>query len=266
MADLQELIQRARFIFSGAPKRFEVFNLVNGKNSTKDISKKTARSLSAICQDIEKLRDFSLVIEKNDSDGEVMKKDGAIIYEKTALIKHIPKTYFKDIADTSKLIKKKVKKQTSPNIRAMISTPGENDILDIAKDGEGQLYEFKLPGVKMESLSEEIAAYLHTKKGGIIFYGIDDDGTIIGSDCTKQLFDQKIQNSIRHTISPAPQIEIIGKDVMGTKIILIKIPPWDRKSFYQYTKKERYLIRKGTNKFALKPEELKKLSKGEYIT
>ena len=59
---------------------------------------------------------------------------------------------------------------------------------------------------------------------------------------------------------------IINKDVIGTKIILIKIPPWDRKNLYQYVKKERYLIRKGTNKFALKPEELKKLSKGEYIS
>jgi len=265
MVDLQELIVRARFIFSNAPKRYDVFKLVNGRNSTKDISKKTGRSLSAICQDIEKLRDFELISEKTDNTGTV-KKEGAIIYEKTPLIKHISNTFFDDVSDTTKLVKRHVKKSQSPTLRTTISTPSENTILDICKDGEDQLYEFKSPGVKMENLSEEIAAYLHTKNGGIIFYGVDDNGILIGSDISRQVFDQRLQNSIRHNINPAPHIEIINKDVIGTKIILIKIPPWDRKNLYQYVKKERYLIRKGTNKFALKPEELKKLSKGEYIS
>lgn len=64
MPDLQELISRARFIFSGAPKRLDVFKLINGKNSTKDIAKKTGRSLSSLLQDVEKLRDLELIQEK----------------------------------------------------------------------------------------------------------------------------------------------------------------------------------------------------------
>jgi predicted HTH transcriptional regulator len=117
----------------------------------------------------------------------------------------------------------------------------------------------------MEDISEEIAAFLHTKKGGIILYGIDDSGTILGSNIKRQDFDQRIHNSIRNTINPSPNVDIIEKDVMGAKIILVIIPPWDRKSLYQYTKKGRYLIRKGTNKFALQPDELKKLSQGIYV-
>ena len=117
----------------------------------------------------------------------------------------------------------------------------------------------------MEDLAEEIAAYLHTKSGGILFYGIDDGGTVLGTDLVRQEFDQRIQNSVRNTISPAPHIDIKEKNVMGIKIILIVIPPWDRKSLYQYTKKGRYLVRKGTNKFAIQPEELKKLSRGDYV-
>lgn len=62
MANLQETILRARFIFSNAPKRYEVFRNINGKNSTKDIAIKTTRSLSAVCQDIEKLKDFELIL------------------------------------------------------------------------------------------------------------------------------------------------------------------------------------------------------------
>jgi predicted HTH transcriptional regulator len=106
---------------------------------------------------------------------------------------------------------------------------------------------------------------LHTKKGGIIFYGIDDDGVIIGSDVSRQIFDQKLQNSVRNTISPQPNIEIKDKNVLGSKIIMVVIPPWDKVNLYQYTKTEKFYIRKGTNVFALKPEEIKKLSVGEYV-
>ena len=52
---------------------------------------------------------------------------------------------------------------------------------------------------------------------------------------------------------------------MGNKVIITITAPWDRKNFYHYTKTQRYLIRKGTNVFAIKADELKKMSKGEYI-
>jgi len=264
MADLQELILRARFIFSGAPKRFEVFNLINGKNSTKDVAKRTGRSLSSVLQDIEKLKDLELIQEKQDSAGFVKKED-ASVFEKAPKIKHVPDSYFKDVADTSKLVKKKVSKIARPQKLTSVHIPSENEILDICKEGENQFYEFKSPSTKMEDISEEISAFLHSRNGGIIFYGIDDGGTVLGSDLKRQDFDQRIHNSIRNTINPSPNIDIKEKDVMGAKVILVIIPPWDRRSLYQYTKKGRYLIRKGTNKFALQPDELKKLSKGIYV-
>jgi len=264
MPDLQELILRARFIFSGAPKRFEVFNLINGKNSTKDVAKRTGRSLSSILKDIEKLKDLELIQEKHDSVG-LVKKESASVFEKAPVIKHVPDSYFKDVADTTRLIKKKVIKTVKPQKLSFIHIPSENEILDICKEGENQLYEFKSPGIKMEDISEEIASFLHTKNGGIIFYGIDDGGIVLGSDIKRQDFDQRIHNSIRNTINPSPNIDIKEKNVMGAKIILILIPPWDRRSLYQYTKKGKYLIRKGTNKFALQPDELKKLSRGTYV-
>jgi len=264
MMDLQELISRARFIFSGAPKRFEAFKLVNGKNSTKDIANKTGRSLSSVLQDLQKLKDLELIQEKR-NDNAIIKKDGASIFIKNPLVKHISNSYFSDISDVKKFVKEKITKEGKIKSISPLHIPNEGEILDICKRGEDQHYEFKMPGIKMEDLSEEIAAFLHTKSGGFIFYGIDDSGTILGSDCIRQEFDQRIQNSIRNTITPHPNIEIHDKDVMGTKIILIMVPPWDKKSIYQFTKKQRYLIRKGTNKFALSPDELRKISKGEYV-
>lgn len=265
MAELQEFITRGRFTFSGASKRFETFKLINGKKSTKEIARKTGRRLSAVLQDIEKLKDMELVKEKKDKNGNIIKKERATVYEKNPLIKHVPLSYFQDVAETSKLVKKvPVRKAKGPKL-ATIHMPSEKEILDICKHGEDQLYEFKAPGTETHKITKEIAAFLHTKNGGIIFYGIDDDGTIIGSDIKRQKFDQKIQNSIRNTTSPSPNIVIKERNVVGSKVIMIIIPPWDRKTLYQYTKDNRYYIRKGTNIFALQPDEIKKLTRGEYI-
>jgi len=263
---LQEMILRGRFIFSKAPKRFEVFSLVNGKRTGKDIARKVGRSQSSVLQDIQMLRDFGLVVEKKDSDGNIARKSGSTVFEKTPFAKHIPDSYFRGVADTRVLAKqrldsKRVRSSTSPEIHV----PDKNEVLDICRHGEDQLHEFKAPGTSTDKITKEIAALLHTRHGGLIFYGVEDDGSILGTDLSRQEFDQRIQNSIRNTISPTPKIEVEERDVLGSVIILIVIPPWNRKTIYQYTKNERYYIRRGTNVFALKPDEMRKIGKGEYV-
>jgi predicted transcriptional regulator len=265
VVDLQELIIRGRMIFDGASRRLEVFELVNGNRSTNEIARKSGRSLSAVDQDVEKIRDMELIQEKKDTKGKFIKKDGGIVYEKTPLIKHIPISYFDDIANTSKLIKKTQKGRAKISKPASIRVPSENEILDICKHGEDQLYEFKAPGVGADKVTKEIAGFLHTKGGGVIFYGVDDDGTIIGADMRRQDFDQKIQNSVRNTVSPSPSIEIKERKVMGALVLLVVVAPWDRKTIYQDTMDGRYYIRRGTNIFALKPDEIRKLSQGVFV-
>lgn len=256
MADLQELIARGRFIFSGAPKRLEVFKLINGKRTSKDIASKMGRSRSNVLNDIEKLRDLELVRKK---------KDASSVHEKAPLIKHVSLSYFHGISKTDRVGKKMIEKKGTTRQISRLPIPTEQEILDICNKGESQLYEFKGPGTEMHKITKKIAGYLHTRNGGIIFYGIDDDGTIIGSDIKRQDFDQGLHNSIRNTLNPQPNITMRGKDVMGYDIILVIIPPWDRKTFYEYTKEHRYFIKKGTNVFSLKPEELSLLRQGKYV-
>ena len=265
MVDLQELIVRGRMIFDGASRRLEVFELVNGGRSTREIARKAGRGLPAVDKDIKKLRDMELIQEKKDSKENVIKKDGSIVYEKTPLIRHIPFSYFGDVADTGKLVKKTQKGRARISKPASIHVPSENEILDICKQGEDQLYEFKAPGVSADKITKEIAGFLHTKGGGIILYGVEDDGSIIGADMRRQDLDQKIQNSVRNTVSPPPSIEIKERKVMGSAVLLVVVPPWDRKTIYQNTLDGRYYIRRGTNIFALKPDEIKKLSQGVFV-
>ena len=49
---------------------------------------------------------------------------------------------------------------------------------------------------------------LNSRMGGIILYGVDDDGTIGGSDVTRQKWDQSLQNSMKNSIAPAAVIAI----------------------------------------------------------
>jgi len=237
---------------------------VNGKRSTKEIATKTGRSLSAVIQDLEKLRDVELVREKRNGNN-IVKKDNATVYEKVPLIKHVHLSYYDSISKANKPVREKVSRKGKTQKITVIRIPTENEILDICKNHEDQLYEFKAPGVEIDKITREIVAFLHTKRGGIIFYGIDDYGGIISSDLKRHELDHKIQNSIRNTVSSQPNIEVKEKKVMGSTILLVVIPPWDRKTIYQYTKDGRYYIRRGANVFALKPDEITKLSRSEYV-
>jgi len=265
MTQLQELITRARFLLSTAPKRQEVFKLINGKRTAKDIAIKIGRAVTNVLNDIEKLKDYELIVEKRNSKGTIEKRDGSSIYEKASLIKHVSLSYFQEVSKTNKITTKNHHKKVSSRRLSPIRIPSEKEILDISKEGENQIYEFKQPGTATQKITKEIAAFLHTKNGGILFYGIDDDGIIIGSDMKRQEFDQKLHNSIRNTLSYQPNIEIKERNIMGSKILIVAIPPWNRETLYQNTKTEKYYIRKGTNVFALKSEEIKKLSRGEYV-
>jgi predicted HTH transcriptional regulator len=115
----------------------------------------------------------------------------------------------------------------------------------------------------VRKIIREIAAMLNTKQGGIVLYGVDDDGKIHGSDVTRQKLDQPLQNSLKNSISPAATITLKAVPVMGAEILVILVPPWNRSDVYQFD--EKVLIRKGTNVFAAKIEELRKLFRGEPV-
>lgn len=259
--EVQELVARARILFQGAPKRALVFELVNGKRSAKEISRRSRKSLSAALQDLQKMRDMELVVAKKTDTGELLKKDNSVVYDQNPLLKHLSKHYFEDPTQIPQ-----PKKNASSKKNTFISSakiPSEQEILDICRSGEDQLYEFKRTGTDARTISKEVGAFANTKMGGVIFYGIQDDGTIENADMKRQVFDQKIQNSVRNTISPALTIKIIEKDVLGHKIILIIIPAWNRKNVYQY--ENRVYLRHGTNVFVAKPEESQQLHNGKYV-
>ncbi|MFA4890020.1 MAG: RNA-binding domain-containing protein [Candidatus Paceibacterota bacterium] len=262
--NLQELVARARLLFEGAPKRRQVFNLVNGKKSGKELARKSGKSLSATLQDLQKMKDLELITFKINDDGTTLKKENSTVYEQAPLLKHLPNSYF-DAPEKVAVVKPKITTSTKSKNAVMrtLAIPSIQQILDICCSGEDQLYEFKSARTIMEKLSKEVCAFANTKQGGIIFYGVEDDGAIENSDVTRQKFDQSIQNSIKYNITPTPAVKIIEKDVLGYKIILIIIPSWNKKDVHHF--QDAIYIRRGTNVFKAKADEARKLHNGEYV-
>jgi len=264
--ELQEHISRGRFTFSRAPQRLQVFTCVNGKLSAKAIARKAKRSLSNTLRDLQTLRDMGLIDQRRDKSGSILKADGSVVYEKVPLARQIPVSYFTDSSKPSMRPGKPASKQAlTRSTRARpLAFPNETETLDICRRGEDQIHEFKAPGVEINKITREIAAFLHTRDGGVILFGVDDDGTIVGAGTSRQKFDQSIQNSVRNTVSPSATVAVRSVTVLGTEIIVIGIPPWNRKDVYYF--EHRALVRRGTNVFMAKPEEIKRLHRGEYIT
>lgn len=262
--EIQELVSRARILFSEAPKRLEVFKLVNGKRSGKEIATRSGKPYVPTLHDLRKMKDLELISPKIDKNGKILKKDKSVIFEKAPLIRHISISYFVDPTRIAKESAKSrelgMRKKTQiPSLRI----PNETEILDICRDGEDQIHEFKAAGIDVQKLTKEIAAFANTKFGGLIFYGVENDGTIAGTDKRRQELDQPLQNSIRNSISPSLTIDIAEKDVLGHKILIIQVPAWNRKDVYQY--EGRVHIRLGTNVFVAKPEQSRKLHDGVPI-
>src|ERR1017187_1403671 len=260
--DLQELISRGRFIFAGAAERLGVYRLVDGRKTAKELARLTKRHVNNVHRDLRQLADVGL-IEERKKDGQVLAKDGFTLYEKTPLARTVPITYFsgptklrRSSAPVASLKSRTKRPQSLP-------VPSENEVLDVCKKGEDQTIEFKAAGTDVRKVTKEIAAMLNTRQGGIILYGVEDDGTIQGSDVSRQKLDQPLQNSFKNSIAPAATVTLKSVSVLGTEILVVIAPPWNRKDVYQFD--EKVLIRKGTNVFGAKPEELKKLHKGEYV-
>ncbi|HHX87370.1 MAG TPA: hypothetical protein GX693_04220 [Firmicutes bacterium] len=149
MAGLQEMIIRARFVFANSPQRLEVFRLVNGRLTVREISLKLGRSASNVGKEIKMMRDLGIINVKLAADGNAMKKGGAIIYDKNSLLKHVSKSYFQNVSDTAKFKKATLHKKASGIVADFPALPSATDILQIAKEGETHIYEFKSPGTEL---------------------------------------------------------------------------------------------------------------------
>ncbi len=200
--DLQELITRGRFVFAGASERLRVYGLVDGRRTAKDLAKVTKRHVNNVRRDLRRLADIGL-IEVRTKRGEAIERDGFALYEKTQLARTVPLSYFSGparIPNRSEVVMSPAPKAKGKRPQPL-PVPTQTDILDMSKSGEDQTLEFKAAGTDVRKITKEVAAMLNTRSGGIVLYGVDDDGTIGGSDVSRQKLDQPLPSVI--TSKPA---------------------------------------------------------------
>ncbi len=262
--ELQELVSRARLLLVGAPKRAQIFQLVNGKRTTKEIAIKTRRLLSAVLHDLQRMRDMGVITPRKNSSQKDMTRDGFAIYEKHTLLKHLSPSYFSAPEKVQAQRKALTPKSRKGGKTSLLKIPSEKEIIDICAAGEDQLYEFKQAGVETTKLAKEICALANTRQGGFVFYGVDDGGTVLGTDKSRQAFDPAIQNSIKHNITPSVSIRLSEKEVLGVKILVIAVPPREADEVYYYNNV--VYIRKGTVSIPATPSEVRKMHEGKFIT
>jgi hypothetical protein len=264
VTSLQELITRGRFLMADAPSRLRVFQAVDGRSTAVDIATATARHVNNVRRDLTLLRDAGLIQSKVLADtAKTVTREGHPVYEQVPLARTISTKYFQP---TAKRPEQAELSSREPRTRAKsieLAAPTENELLEIVRHGEDQLYEFKGPRTDVGKITREVAAMLNTSKGGMILYGVDDDGTIVGTEMSRQDFDQPLQNSIKNTVAPAAVVRLHSVSALGSDVLIVVVPPWNRTDIYQHA--DKILIRKGTNVFAARPEEVRRLHRGEAV-
>lgn len=242
---------------------------MNGRRSTKEIAEETGRPHSSVDHDLRRLENAGLIEPRLDRDGEPVKKERSAVYQRVPLARTVSLKYFQDsVAGTKRVLQERrpVKKGRRPRRAAEppLAVPSAQEIIDICAEGEDELHEFKGPGTSTQKITKEIAAFLNTRKGGLILYGVEDDGKIRGTDRRKATVDQSLQNSNRSNIDPTPPaVTLRSVRVVGTEIVVIVVPPWNRRDVYHF--EDRVYIRKGTNAVPATAAESRRLHNGEYV-
>lgn len=94
-----------------------------------------------------------------------------------------------------------------------------NDLLDIIKHGENERIEFK------RSISKDIAnqvVAMANAVGGHILIGVDDDGSIVGTDTKKA--NDRLTNSLQ-SIMPSPEVTVSTVEIGGQDLLIIEVQP-----------------------------------------
>ena len=99
----------------------------------------------------------------------------SVVYEKVPPAREISAKYFSGparIARDTRPVVTVLRSKGDDGPPPPVSFPSENELLDIARGGETQVFEFKAQGIDARTICREIGAMLSTRFGGLIFYGI----------------------------------------------------------------------------------------------
>jgi len=119
---------------------------------------------------------------------------------------------------------------------------------------ESQRVELKESLSQLDDALKSVCAFLN-HKGGIVYFGVNDKGIIIGLDVSDKTL-RKISQQIISRIKPEIAPEIKEAEEMGKSIIQVKVPEGSNKPYFLNGIAYKKI---GTEKRAIPPDELKRI-------
>lgn len=130
----------------------------------------------------------------------------------------------------------------------------EKDLLKALKEGENQEVEFKRSFAEIDRAIQVLVSFANAS-GGIVIFGVGDDGSLIGVDSGKNNIEQ-ISNKIVANTDPAiyPEIKLLTVD--GKKLLVVKVGKGSSKPYLAFGKPYK---RVGKNTVQMEREEFRGL-------
>lgn len=98
----------------------------------------------------------------------------------------------------------------------------EKKIIDLIKDGENLHVEFKQRFSSYEKIAKELIAFANTR-GGFLFLGIDDDGSVYGVASEKSDTELLVQ-TVREYCIPPLEYKLHHFEIEEHDVIVVEIP------------------------------------------
>lgn len=131
---------------------------------------------------------------------------------------------------------------------------------------EDSIRQFKRKLDNQDDLAVEIVAFLNTR-GGRIFVGVEDDGSITGvpSGEIGQKFENTISNSCSQSINPPCSVLTFNVQTSEGMVVVIEVPDGADKPYQD--QKKRFWVKKGAGKRQVSERtELRRLFQGGHVT
>lgn len=201
-----------------------------------------------------------------------LKKDKEEHEIKLEFIPEIINGYLLDVYEDGNICKR-IQKIVRRFEKIITDKIDEKTLQKIILEGEGINSEFKeifphkgedIKKLNHKKIEREICS-LANADGGIIIFGVDDDGNIKGYDVTKQFgnfgnFDNNIQRICNKEIEPPVTAHCYELEIGKDKLCIVKVSP-NYDFWVRLAKSKTIIVRKGSTARDAVPNDLKKYQK-----
>lgn len=101
------------------------------------------------------------------------------------------------------------------------------EVLSLIEEGENLHCELKLKFSSSEKIAREMCAFANTK-GGVIFFGVEDDKTIVGVESEKSETELIIEAANNFCEPPVP-FTVQYMEFYGKEVVIVEVPESDKK-------------------------------------